>query len=59
MQSNFKKLTNRQWKVIKHFLNWQRKRKIDLRHWKNDYKLKLCERRKYHQIAFRAQVKHE
>jgi len=31
MQPKFKRLTDGQWKVIKHFLNWQRKRKIDLR----------------------------
>lgn len=31
MQPQFQRLTDDQWEVIKHFLNWQRKRKIDLR----------------------------
>jgi len=31
MQPKFERLTDDQWEVIKLFLNWQRKRKIDLR----------------------------
>ncbi len=31
MQPQYQRLTDDQWEVIKHFLNWQRKRKIDLR----------------------------
>ncbi len=31
MQAQFQCLTDDQWEVIKHFLNWQRKRDIDLR----------------------------
>lgn len=31
MQPKFKRLTDDQWEVIKLFLNWQRKRKLDLR----------------------------
>lgn len=31
MQPRYKRLTDDQWEVIKHFLNWQRKRKLDLR----------------------------
>ena len=31
MQPDFERLTDDQWEVIKHFLNWQRKRKHDLR----------------------------
>lgn len=31
MQTRFVRLTDSQWEVIKQFLNWQRKRKIDLR----------------------------
>ena len=31
MQRRYTPLTNNQWKVIKHFLNWKRKRKHSLR----------------------------
>ena len=31
MQPQFERLTDDQWEVIKHFLDWQRKRKLDLR----------------------------
>lgn len=31
MQSSYQRLTDAQWEFIKHFLNWQRKRKINLR----------------------------
>ena len=31
MQLSFQQLTDAQWEFIKHFLNWQRKRKLDLR----------------------------
>ncbi len=31
MQPKYERLTDDQWKVIKQFINWQRKRKIDLR----------------------------
>ena len=31
MQSSYQRLTDAQWEFIKHFLNWQRKRAIDLR----------------------------
>ena len=31
MQPQYQRLTDDQWEVIKHFLNWQRKRKLDLR----------------------------
>jgi hypothetical protein len=30
MQPQYERLTDDQWEVIKHFLNWQRKRKLDL-----------------------------
>ena len=30
MQTQFERLTDNQWEVIKHFLDWQRKRKLDL-----------------------------
>ena len=31
MQTKFEMLTDDQWEVIKHFFNWKRKRKINLR----------------------------
>ncbi|MFT4759602.1 MAG: transposase [Paraglaciecola sp.] len=31
MQSSFRRLTDAQWKFIKYFLNWQRKRELSLR----------------------------
>ena len=31
MQTQFERLTDDQWEVIKHFLDWQRKRELDLR----------------------------
>jgi transposase len=31
MQSSFQRLTDAQWEFIKHFLNWQRKRELNLR----------------------------
>ncbi|TXF88954.1 transposase, partial [Neolewinella aurantiaca] len=31
MQRRYTPLTNNQWKVIKQFLNWKRKRKLNLR----------------------------
>ncbi|HHS95297.1 MAG TPA: transposase [Phaeodactylibacter sp.] len=31
MQTKFEMLTDDQWEVIKHFLDWKRKRKINLR----------------------------
>jgi len=31
MQSSYQRLTDAQWEFIKHFFNWQRKRKLDLR----------------------------
>ena len=30
MQSSYQRLTDAQWEFIKHFLDWQRKRKLDL-----------------------------
>ena len=31
MQPSFQRLTDAQWEFIKHFVNWQRKRELDLR----------------------------